>query len=667
MGREWARRGLADLLGGASVVGHSERQLLERFATGRDESAFAAIVARHGPMVVRVCRSILTNPADVDDAFQATFLVLVRKAASLRDGDQLSPWLHGVARRVALHARSKAAQRTRRESPGVPAEPTAVDRSLQTAETRELAALIHTEIDRLTLAERSAILLCDLEGLSHQEAADQLGWPLGTVKSRVLRGRDRLRVRLLRRGVSLPAGILAAGWLTQSTASAFVSPGLAVTTIRVAVACLAGRALSTSLISVSVLSLTQGVSRTMIFTKLKAGAIALAVASSVVAVPSLVAYQNPDQSRNDRPGVKSNSVEVRKATQPETDTAATPTDLNALRLKLARTAVDSMELANPQGSEPVGSAFFFWLQQLTEAELSQATTNEQRVEVMTSLVARLEKMGDEQAKAVAARLGPLIASESGLEAHGTVWSQAWEGLKPLADHIADAKRQLASLKKEANSSSSPPPQRTEIRNGGGGMGMGGGMGAMGMGGGMGAMGMGMGGGMGGGGSVDRPARSTVPETQQALSQRLALRNEKLRQHLKSTPTDDEANKAILQKLEEHVSMNFPTETPLADLVKYIREATKDKTRFPIGLPIYIDPQELENVEKTDQSTIAISLDGLPLRTTFTLALKQLGLTYIVENGLVIVVSLTSQDYPVTPSSFQGPNASTSGVGPGGFQ
>ena len=144
------RGGLRRLFDGGTVVASSERQLLDRFLSARDELAFEAIVKRHGPMVVGVCRSVLRDEADIDDAFQATFLVLVKKAGSLRDADQLSPWLHGVARKVALQARAVASKRRVRETLGVEIEPAAPDPSLGNAEHREMLASIHAEIDRLS-------------------------------------------------------------------------------------------------------------------------------------------------------------------------------------------------------------------------------------------------------------------------------------------------------------------------------------------------------------------------------------------------------------------------------------------------------------------------------------------------------------------------------------
>ena len=201
---------MRSLCDGSGLAALSERQLLDRFLGRGDELAFEMIVSRHGPIVAEVCRSVLSNLADVDDAFQATFLVLLRKAGSLRDRDQLGPWLHGVARGVALQARGEAVKRRARERAGIEVDPADPGRTGSGIELRELAGLIHAELDRLSPLERSAVILCDLEGLSHQEAADQLGWALGTVKTRVARGRDRLRVRLSRRGVSLSSAALVA-------------------------------------------------------------------------------------------------------------------------------------------------------------------------------------------------------------------------------------------------------------------------------------------------------------------------------------------------------------------------------------------------------------------------------------------------------------------------
>ncbi len=202
-------RGLRAVFDGGSVAGLADGPLLERFAR-RDgdaaESAFAVLVERHGPMVWRVCRATLRDEHEAEDAFQAVFLVLARKARALWVRDSLGPWLHAVTLRTAAYARSETKRRLdlerRRAESIVPRfdEPPRDDPS----------PVIHEELGKLPDRYRSAIILCDLEGLSHEEAAHRLGWPIGTVKSRQSRGRARLRERLARRGLGPSAGVLGA-------------------------------------------------------------------------------------------------------------------------------------------------------------------------------------------------------------------------------------------------------------------------------------------------------------------------------------------------------------------------------------------------------------------------------------------------------------------------
>ena len=202
--RPGLNRDLAALFGGGSVAGSTDGELLDQFLNSRDqraEMAFEALVARHGPMVWGVCRRILTNSTDAEDAFQATFLVLVRKARSVRVNDSLGRWLYGVSRKVATRTRIDRDRRRGRESGGmVPDRP---DNPPPSAGRSETFAELDAEVSRLAEPFRSAIILCDLGGLTHEQAALDLGCPVGTIKSRLARGRERLRTRLLRRGMDL--------------------------------------------------------------------------------------------------------------------------------------------------------------------------------------------------------------------------------------------------------------------------------------------------------------------------------------------------------------------------------------------------------------------------------------------------------------------------------
>jgi RNA polymerase sigma factor (sigma-70 family) len=193
-----------------TIAGLSEGALLDRYVSVGDEAAFAALVARHGPMVLGVCRRVLRDERDVEDAFQATFLVLVRRAGAIRDGDLVGRWLHGVAHRVAVRARAHSARRfVHEQSVSEPIEAVGHGRDSDEAERRELSAIVDEEVTRLPSPLRAPVVLCYLEGMSHDEAARRLRWPVGTVRSRMARARDVLRRRLDRRGVTADGAALA--------------------------------------------------------------------------------------------------------------------------------------------------------------------------------------------------------------------------------------------------------------------------------------------------------------------------------------------------------------------------------------------------------------------------------------------------------------------------
>jgi RNA polymerase sigma factor (sigma-70 family) len=241
--------------------GWSDGRLLSHFLAHRDEAAFAALVRRHGPMVLGVCRRILANAADAEDAFQATFIVLVRRAAALTTRGFVGDWLHGVARHAALDARRAAARRRNREM-------TAARPEAQTEAPRnDWLALLDDEINRLPAKYRLPIVLCELEGKTRQEAAAQLGWPEGTVAGRLARGRELLARRLLRGGLAVGAG--ATGWLAEGAAQAALPPGLAQATAQAARLMLAGAAGAQGTLSAGALNLARGVTRTMFWKKAK--------------------------------------------------------------------------------------------------------------------------------------------------------------------------------------------------------------------------------------------------------------------------------------------------------------------------------------------------------------------------------------------------------------
>ncbi len=245
--------------------GLADGQLLERFITGRDETAFAALVRRHGPMVFGVCRRVLRHEQDAEDAFQATFLVLARKAASVTPRGMVANWLYGVAHKTALKAAARAARRKARERQVAEMpEPAAEEQDLW----RDLQPLLDQELSRLPDKYRVAIVLCDLEGKTRKEAARQLGIPEGTLSGRLTRGRPLLAGRLARRGLVVSGGALAA--VLARNAAAAAPAAVVSSTVKAASLIAAGQAAALGTVPAEVAALVEGVTRTMLPTKVKA-------------------------------------------------------------------------------------------------------------------------------------------------------------------------------------------------------------------------------------------------------------------------------------------------------------------------------------------------------------------------------------------------------------
>jgi RNA polymerase sigma-70 factor (ECF subfamily) len=257
----------------------SDGQLLERFLARRDEAAFEELVRRHGPMVLGACRRVLGNSHDADDAFQATFLVLVRRAASVRPRSQVGNFLYGVAYRTALEARRAAARRRLKEASVMPRPEPPPDT------WSELAPLLDQELSRLPARYRAPLLLCDVEGKTRKEAALLLGWPEGTVSSRLSRAREVLARRLSRHGVGL-SGVALAVALSQQ-AQAAVPAVLVGSTVRAALLGSAGQAVGAGLVGPGAAALTERVVRAMWMMKVKVATGVLLAAGLV----GLAAYQ----------------------------------------------------------------------------------------------------------------------------------------------------------------------------------------------------------------------------------------------------------------------------------------------------------------------------------------------------------------------------------------
>jgi RNA polymerase sigma factor (sigma-70 family) len=281
--------GLMEQFRRAALAGYgsdfTDGQLLERFLApeaaeaagcGVREAAFTSLVRRHGPMVLGVCRRVLNNPHDADDAFQATFLVLVRKAAALLPRDTVGNWLYGVAYHTALKARARGARRRFKEAQ-VRYMPKR-DAPHQDNE-RDWQPLLDQELSRLPDKYREPVVLCELEGKTRKEAARQLGLPEGTLSGRLTTARRMLAQRLARRGVALSAGALAAT-LSQQAATASVPTSLMVPTVKAAALLAAGET-TAGIVSANVAALTEGMVKGMLMSKLKITAAILVVAGLV--------------------------------------------------------------------------------------------------------------------------------------------------------------------------------------------------------------------------------------------------------------------------------------------------------------------------------------------------------------------------------------------------
>ncbi len=248
--------------------GLADGVLLERFVGSSDDAAFTALVERHGPMVLGVCRRTLGNLHDAEDACQATFLVLARKAGCIRKRTSLASWLHGVACRVAATLKRDQARRARRQREvRAPAPKDAASE----VSWREMQMLLDEELAQLPQRYRTPLILCYLDGKTRDEAAGRLGLSVGSLHGRLERGRNLLRLRLAQRGLTLSAALFATA-LGESVAHAALTPTLVVSSTKAALLFAAGRPLPESAVGTQVVTLTQGVLKSMFLTKLKLGA-----------------------------------------------------------------------------------------------------------------------------------------------------------------------------------------------------------------------------------------------------------------------------------------------------------------------------------------------------------------------------------------------------------
>jgi RNA polymerase sigma factor (sigma-70 family) len=654
-----------------TVAGLTEGQLLDRFATRRDESAFEALLQRHGPMVMGVLRRFLSDPNDVDDAFQATFLVLVRKAGTLDRKDLLGNWLYGVAYRVALRARSAGVRRQTRLALADQVEELAGDsrcgphQSVPEAVLRgEERPLLHEEVNRLPQKYRTPIVLCYFEGLTHDEAAVRLGWPVGTVKGRLARARELLRSRLSRRGVAVSTTAVSA-ILTSPDLKASVPASLTHLTLEAARAVARGTGpvvTACSAVSLSVASLTEGVIHTMVLSQAKSIVIPVLVAAGVLYTGACVAFQlggGRGKLEGNRPaGSVPTATAKGEAASSEAEGEAS----------LAQRIVGDMEKLAAVGELNDPESFHTWSLRLLEAERNEPGLSAAHMAAYEGHLKRMRKMHDVMDKR--AKAGQVSAIDL----------PRWQYF------VKEAERMLERAKARTGG-----PEAAGSGMMAGMMGSGGMMGSMMRGGGQAAPGGGIseysggsaggaaekraqasnspvsqsqnkteasaslaaslaGGGFGGGGADDSHEREQADRINIArLSSAISVTDKNTR------------NQAILKKLDEPISLRFSSETPLEDVLKQIRDVTKRQDGKP--LPIYVDPAGLAEAEKTLSSTVTIDLEDVPLRFSLRLFLKQLGLAYCVRDGVLIISSVDgihqelleaqAEQMALNPEKFQG--------------
>jgi RNA polymerase sigma factor (sigma-70 family) len=368
---DWLRRVTAS----AAEADVADGQLVRRFAHEHDAAAFEALVRRHGPLVWGVCRRLLAHEADAEDAFQATFLVLARKAAAISKGASVRSWLYGTALRVATRARSQLGRRSALERP---LPETAAAATPAAAEGRDLRHVLDEEIGRLPAHERLTVILCDLEGKTHDEAARELGCPRGTVGARLSRARERLRRRLTGRGVTLSAAALAAA-LSRREALAVPAP-LIRSTVE-AVTASAGASAGAGAASTQATAFAEGVIQAMNLSKRRMEAALVLAALTIGGGAAVLAYgARPSEPRQEQ------GADQKAGNKGPSSVA----DLARERLQAAREVYNGLLRLVQQGTIN-GAEIADWSPHLLAAELDVATTPAERRAAIQAHVERLKE------------------------------------------------------------------------------------------------------------------------------------------------------------------------------------------------------------------------------------------------------------------------------------
>ncbi|MCI0638140.1 MAG: sigma-70 family RNA polymerase sigma factor [Gemmataceae bacterium] len=316
-----------------------DKELLRRFVSSQDEAAFADLIKRHGPMVHGMCRKMLRHTQDAEDAFQATFLVLARKAKSIRKQESVGGWLYGVAYRVANKLRVTEARRRAKSMRVGQTFLSAEGRDDTDALTwREVQVAVCAELEHLPDKYRAPLLLCYVQGKTRDEAAQELGWDFGVLRGRLERGRVLLRARLVRRGLTLSGALLAVGMADAGQVVA-LSPNLLSTTVQAALG-VAKTSAAAGLVSSQVAALTQGVIQAMFLTKMKSLLVGFATVAFLGAGVGLVTFRASALAGDPTQAVVAQTqTEPRKQAE-ENDPVKLRREIERLRQELDKTRLE---------------------------------------------------------------------------------------------------------------------------------------------------------------------------------------------------------------------------------------------------------------------------------------------------------------------------------------
>jgi len=577
-------RSIGRLFDDGSTVGWTESQLVERFATARDEAAFAALVERHGPMVLGVCRRFLRDPHDADDAFQAVFLVLARRAGGLRDRELVANWLYGVACRVSRKARATEGRRRR-------AVATADEPSRLEADARRLPdvdppgelarrdewARLHREVERLPARYRVPVVACYFEGKTHEEAAEQFGCPIGTVKGRLARARDLLRRRLEAGGVS-PLAVAPLRLLAAPEGRVPVPGPLAAETVRHALAFAASPSVAwTTLptISLSVRSLTEGALQAMFYAPLKALALPAFVASAgLIVAGSTLASRPAQDAPADGPKAEAPAV-VRVGASDRVSPAS-----NRLNDALL-SALESYRLSGDRLSADLRTA-----RGDASADRAALERHRDRLQELAAWTSQtIETFEGDPSRPQFVAFRDLLARE--LE-QATADARVGFIRSP-----ATPEDQPASEAADVDDTPAKPKVARGTEAGGGGL-------------------------------FSGPDAAEARRKVAGLAAALAQADE--------NPDSLQLNEALAKP----VTLKTAEDSSLGGLLDQIKGLT---TADGGKIPVYIDPIGLGEVDASLESPVSIDLEGAPLKVLLRLALKPLGLAYCVRDGVLIISSL----------------------------